>query len=430
MAVFSEIGRLRRVLVHRPGPEVEEMTPSTAHELLYNEIVPVEAVQREHDELRAVLSLVAETVELEDVLTVVAETAAGRRRLAQLLGNRDPRRVEAMTTRWESAESSSVVRDCVIGFRRTPQRLQDLVFGDRFVTPPLPNLYFTRDAGFVAFDHAYRSAMASPVRAAETGLTAAVLQELQIPVDEALATAGAAEAVAPLEPLLRNPGAFKMEGGDVLVLNADTLLLGLGQRSSAAGIDALLERIIAGREQPLTAYVVQLPDERATIHLDMIVTVVDHGTLLAYEPYLAGAQALPVYRMTLEPRADIRRVETRENLLSALKEDGHDYQVIPCGGADPVVREREQWFSACNSVALNPGVIVVYQNNPATLDSLGAAGFTICTGAEVIANPRLLVDGTGNPVPHRTAVAVHGVELARGGGGPRCMTMPFMRDGI
>ena len=412
MGIFSEIGRLRRVLVHRPGPEVEEMTPSTAHELLYNEIVPVEAVQREHDELRAVLSLIAETVELEDILTAVAEIDAGRRRLAELLGSPDPWRVEAMMSRWEGVESAAVVRDCVIGFRRTPRRLQDLVSRDQFVTPPLPNLYFTRDAGFVAYDHAYRSAMASPVRVAETGLTAAVLQELQIPVDESLAA----------------PPAARIEGGDVLVLDADTLLIGMGQRSSAAGIDALLERVAAERDRPLTAYVVQLPDQRATIHLDMIVTVVDHATLLAYEPYLSGRDALAVHRVTIDPGSHESRVETKAGLLSALRADGHDYQVIPCGGSDPVVREREQWFSACNSVALHPGLIVVYQNNPATLDSLAAAGFSIRTGPEVIADPRTIVDGAGNPVSGRTAVAVHGVELARGGGGPRCMTMPLMRD--
>ncbi|HKK48696.1 MAG TPA: arginine deiminase family protein, partial [Alkalispirochaeta sp.] len=414
----------------RPGPEVEEMTPSTAHELLYNEIVPVEAVQREHDELRAVLSLVAETVELEDVLMAVAETAAGRQRLAELLGSEHPWRVEAMTSRWEGVESAAVVRDCVIGFRRTPRRMQDLVSRDQFVTPPLPNLYFTRDAGFVAFDRAYRSAMASPVRSAETGLTAAVLQELQIPVDESLAVRApdGATGRAGAQPSLGDPASFKMEGGDVLVLDADTLLIGMGQRSSAAGIDMLLERAAGGRDHRLTAYVVELPDQRATIHLDMIVTVVDHDTLLAYEPYLSGRDALTVHCVTMEPGANEGRVETRPSLLSALRADGRDVRVIPCGGSDPVVREREQWFSACNSVALHPGLIVVYQNNPATLDSLSAAGFAIRTGAEVIADPHHIVDSAGNPESGRTAVAVHGVELARGGGGPRCMTMPLVRD--
>mgnify|MGYP001158693915 CR=1 FL=1 len=424
MAIRSEIGRLRRVLVHRPGPEVEEMTPSTAHELLYNDIVPVAAVQREHDELRAVLSIVAETVELEDAVTAVASADTGRERLAGLLGAGDDQRSAALLERWRGATPAEVVRDCVLGVRRTPRRLQERVSGDRYITPPLPNLYFTRDAGFVVFGGAYRSAMASPVREAETALVGAMFESFGFPLDEGLVRGDG------LGGRLADPSAFKIEGGDVLVLDADTVLLGLGQRSSAAGIDALLESLAAGRDRPLTALVVALPNERATIHLDMVATVVDHGVLLAYEPFVTGPSARPVYRITVEPGRDAWTVADYGSLQMALSACNYPVDLIPCGGSDPVVREREQWFAACNSVALGPGHIVVYQNNPATLDSLAQAGFAIRTGREVLADPSVLVDTRGELRRGRTAVAVDGVELARGGGGPRCMTMPLDRDGL
>lgn len=387
------------------------MTPSTAHELLYNEIVPVGAVQREHDQLRQVLQLVSETVELEDVLRRIAGTTAGRRGLAARLAGPDRVRRREMEARWAEADPIQVVRDCVIGFRRTPGRLSELVARDRFVTPPLPNLYFTRDAGFVVHGWAYRSAMASPVRSAETALVGAALTELGFDVSEAI-----------------DGPEVSVEGGDVLVVDGDTVLLGMGRRSSAAGLDRLLAHVSRGRTTPLTALVVTLPDQRATIHLDMIATFVDHDTVLAYEPMVVGATACPVHEVRIDPGVDRWRIREHRSLVDGLTAIGRPMRIIPCGGREPVVREREQWFSACNSIALGPGHVVVYRNNPATLEALTDAGFDVVDGDEVIAHPERLVTPTGALAGTRTAVAVDGVELARGGGGPRCMTMPLDRD--
>jgi arginine deiminase len=444
MAIYSEIGRLRRVMVHRPGPEVEEMTPSTAQQLLYNEIVPVESVQEEHDELREVLSLVAETVELEDVLVEVASTEAGRRELASALsggsctaGGATARAADAALTgaqtevirRWADTSPEGIVRECIVGFRLPPRRLQNVVSGPSFVTPPVPNLYFTRDAGFVVHERAYRSAMASPVRAAEAALTAVALAHLGVPVDETLA----ADRFPPDSPVrgdrLADPTAFKIEGGDVLVLDGDTVILGLGQRSSAAAIDPLLESISRGRAEALTALVVELPLARATIHLDMVVTVIGDSTLLAYEPMVRGPAALPVHVVTIPPGDRSWSFDRAGSLEVALDRIGRSHAIVPCGGVESaVVREREQWFSGCNSVAVAPGTIVVYRNNTATLDALDTAGFSVVTGEEVCRDPSLLRNEDGTIIATPTAVAVNGVELARGGGGPRCMTMPLDRD--
>jgi arginine deiminase len=442
MAIYSETGRLRRVLVHRPGPEVEEMTPLTARELLYNEIVRVESVQDEHDELRKVLSLVAETVEIEDVLVAVAGSESGRRELASALcgvscgaagavGGDATSALSAVLRRWADVAPAAIVRECIVGFRLPPRRLRDVVSGPSFVTPPVPNLYFPRDAGFVVHDRAYRSAMASPVRSAEAALTAVALSHLGVPVDETLAAGVPGTDTRNGGDRLADPSAFKIEGGDVLVLDGDTLLLGLGQRSSAAAIDGLLETVADGRREPLNALVVELPPARATIHLDMVVTAIDRATLLAYEPMVRGPAALPVHVITVPPGGGSWHFDRAGSLEAALERIRRPHAIVPCGGTgSAVVREREQWFSGCNSVAVAPGTIVVYGNNTATLDALDTAGFSVVTGEAACADPSILRIDAGTIGAAPTAIAFDGVELARGGGGPRCMTLPLDRDGI
>ena len=429
MAIFSEIGRLRSVLVHRPGAEVEAMTPSTAQELLYNDIVPVAEVQREHDELRAVLSVVAETVEIDDVLRDLAAERDGLHPLATALSGGDSRLCDELLIRWRDSTPEEIVGDCVRGYRREPRRLTEAVAGRSFAVPPLPNLYFTRDTSFVVFERAFRSAMASPVRSSESALVAHVLKSMGLTVDEALAHVegdgrhtGAAR--------LGDPDAFKVEGGDVLVLDDDTILLGLGERSSAAGLDRLIQSIAAERERPLTVFVVLLPLRRATIHLDMIVTAVDREELLGFPPLLEGPYAASVYRLTVEPASDTWTIRDYPDTVTALADIGRRVDVIPCGGGDPVIREREQWFSACNSVALGPGKIVMYDNNPATLDALAAAGYEIRRSDDLLRSPSIILDEAGHLRPGKVVVTVEGVELARGGGGPRCMTMPLHREPI
>jgi arginine deiminase len=363
MAVASETGRLRTVLVHGPGREVEQMTPGTAQELLYNEIVPIESVQQEHRELRAVLSLVARTVEVTGALEEIASGPDGIAALAAGLAAGDGEVRERLLQRWHGAEPATIRSDCICGVPRDAVRLTDVYRRDRFLIPPIPNLYFTRDAAFVVHDRGYRAVMAGGVRAGEAAIMAQILATLGVAVDEHLSRRA------------RGDGTMRVEGGDVLVLDRDTLVIGLGERSSAAGIDALLESIAGERETPLRVVVVELPEERATIHLDMIATVIGPGSLLGYRPLLEGRDARRVFTITVPPGYGGRwEITEHEDLLHGLDAVGRPHRIIPCGGDHEVTREREQWFSACNSVAVGPQHVVVYRNNPATLDALANGG--------------------------------------------------------
>lgn len=407
MAIYSETGTLRRVLVHRPGPEVEQMTPSRATELLYNDIVPVDAVRREHDRLRAVLEGTAETIEVVEVLQRVAVAPDGRERIARELAFGSETVAEALCRRWEPLSPKRIVEECVLGVPAEYGRLEPYMHGSRFLTPPLPNLYFMRDASFVVYDRAYRSIMASTVRRAESALVSLALEELGVTIDR--------------EHAGRTTG--PIEGGDVLVYSNDLLLIGVGSRTGARAVDALVASVTADREEGLTVLAVELPEDRATIHLDMIVTVLAPRRMLVYAPLFEGARAARVYRMEVPAASSAEtmwRIDEFSDLRRALDSCGVEVDRIPCGGIDPVVREREQWFSGCNSVALAPDQVVVFGNNRATLDALAAAGFEIREDER----KTRISNRSGGAI----AWAIDGLELARGGGGPRCMTLPIDRE--
>jgi len=432
MAVFSEIGRLRRVIVHTPGPEVEQMTPATARELLYNDIVPIEAVQREHRGLTEILSLVADTVEVTTVLDRIIAGPDGVAIVAAAMAAGDNAVREELLARWYRSVPTSVRDDCILGVPAEIRRFRDLYRDSPFIAPPLPNLYFTRDAAFVAGETAYRSVMAGEVRAGEAAIMARVLEELAVPVSEELTRAVA----VPESSRARDDGTnrrreHRIEGGDVLILDEDTLLLGVGERTAPGGVDALITAVASDRERPLRAIVVELPRERATIHLDMIATVIGPGEILGYRPLLEGSSARRVFTIIAPPGYGAPwTIREHPALSDALRTTGYDFRIVPCGDDREVVREREQWFSGCNSVALAPRQIVVYRNNTATLEALAKAGYVVLGGDDVRSDPGLLIDSAGTFVHGAAAIAIDGIELARGGGGPRCMTLPVERDPV
>jgi arginine deiminase len=406
--VTSEIGALKRVIIHSPGPEVEAMTPREAQADLYNDIIPLQSMRAEFDLLKAFLGRVSTVLELRGLLAELLSYSDLRRYFLEELAGFCPigHRMEEL----KAMEAADLARAAIEGLPAPAGSLSSTLNGRAFSMRPLPNAYFMRDSAAVVRDWAIASATAYDVRLVESVIMRFVFRR-----HPELRAAGF---------LLDGPEErnrfITIEGGDVLVLSPGVLAVGVSERTTADAVERLAARAAKAFAGDVTVFAVALPRERSCIHLDMVFTVVDRDAALVYEPVVTGRDRARVVRIDAGPGGSLRFRE-EEGLLQGLKGAGFDLEPLSCGGADPLCREREQWWSGANSFAFAPGKILVYSCNERTLDELARAGFAT-RDARDFAEGRARVEDFG-----RLAVRFEGIELARGGGGARCMTMPVER---
>ena len=212
---------------------------------------------------------------------------------------------------------------------------------------------------------------------------------------------------------------FTLEGGDLHLLRPDLLLVGFSERTSAAAIDRLSEVVFA-RTGITDLLVVVMPKEPTAIHLDMLFTQVDRELCVVYPPYFLGPERLAVLHLQ-KGREGVREMP---DFFTALKEVGLPLAPVFAGGTRRSVQDREQWTSGCNFVALKPGMVVSYRRNEGTIEALRQAGFRVVSSVDFVAFDDWL------DTKHRTVITIEGDELVRGGGGPRCMTLPLRRAAL
>jgi arginine deiminase len=299
----------------------------------------------------------------------------------------------------------------LIGGREAPQGpVSRLLNKVGYELPPLPNLFFTRDAAMVVNQGVIIGAMKYAVRWTEELLMKALFLYHPLLGNDGFIYDGSDE----------HRSDYTIEGGDVLILRPDLAMIGLSERSSPAAIEALVDglRERAGVDDVL---IVVLPADSPAIHLDMILTMVDREHSVVYPPYFHGPGRLPV----LHYGPGQTGVRERADLFSALREVGLPLEPVFCGGQHPTIQAREQWASGCNFVAVRPGVVLGYTRNEETMRELErTAGYRIIMAMDFLTGEQQIEDDD------RAVIAFEGAELVRGGGGGRCMTLPVEREEI
>lgn len=416
IGVHSEIGKLKKVFLHSPGQEVELMSPKNASELLYNDIIYYKNIVAGHQQLKSVLSLVCEVLEVSDYLETVLENQAAKEELLNnILTFQGCLELKEELTEYSSSELAHALFTG-ISFKRNS--LEAWLSNKSYSIVPLPNMYFMRDTSMVVGNRVIASKMASPVRYAESIIMRTIYD---------------------YHPNLRGHGLlldatqkqhdehFTIEGGDVIVVNEDLLLVGISERTSPKAVDALVDSLLKARAEdgncePFNLLCVLLPRERSTIHLDMIFTIVNKEQAVVYSPYVLGRERARVIRIRVKPDGD-KKFKEVEDLILGLRSVGIRMDPIPCGGDVPLHQQREQWNSGANLFSFAPGKVISYIHEH-TLKACESAGFKIISAKDLTKQPNIL------QTTHPLIVTVEGSELSRGGGGPRCMTCPVLREKV
>jgi arginine deiminase len=394
--VDSEVGPLRTVLVHRPGNELRRLTPRNNDQLLFDSIPWVDRAQEEHDAFATVLrSRGVEVLLLADVLTTALEDP--RAHAAGVHAAVDARRLGAeladvLRSHLSTASPETLTEVLMSGmtFEELPASeggslVRRMHHPHDFAVDPLPNLLFTRDSSVWIGNRVAISSLAMPARKRETALL---------------------DLVYAYHPRFRGAGraygahSAPVEGGDVLQLAPGVLAVGVGERTTPAGAESLARSVFAD-DLAHTVLAVPIAQDRATMHLDTVCTMVGPDAVVMYP---LAQDSLIAYTLTPDDEKGVRVNGPAPFLEAAAEAMGIDRLRVIDTGLDPVTAEREQWDDGNNTLALAPGVVVAYERNLETNARLEDAGIEV--------------------------VRIAGSELGSGRGGPRCMSCPIARDAV
>lgn len=405
--VSSEIGHLNGVIVHTPGHEVSLVNPELKDELLFDDIIFEEDAREEHldmlDLFKAAMPKDGQVIEIVDLFKYSIQNEEARAFfIEQLIREFPEENLSVIEKQLHKLDAQQLLEFSTQGV---------LPGGSKFSLLPSPNLLFTRDLAAVVDDTILISRAATKTRLRES-LMMETLVEFNPLFDSVRDSA------------IRISGNQSIEGGDVLVESKDLVLIGMSERTSFTGLmkaaDGLLNHGVK------TVLAVDIPKQRSSMHLDTIFTFASKSECIAFPPAIMEQQDNVV---ALQKVNGAIQAESRSSLQSALNEfSANTYDFIKCGGEDRTNQFREQWTDGANVFALAPGVIVGYERNTNTFNTLVDHGYSYMNQFEFI--EEFGEKGLDLNQDNKIAVSFQGHELCRGRGGARCMTMPISREEI
>ncbi|MGG3468006.1 arginine deiminase [Neobacillus pocheonensis] len=404
--VTSEIGTLRTVLLKRPGKEVENLVPEYLQRLLFDDIPYLPIIQREHDYFAETLK--NRGIEVLYLEKLIVETLSNQQIKRQFLddilresGSHVNGSAKVLKEYLLSFPTAEMVEKVMSGVLKKEIEISKKIHLYEFMEDhypfyidPMPNLYFTRDPAASIGDGLSINKMREPARQRESLFMEYIIKHhprfagQDVPV------------------WLNRDFSSPIEGGDELILSNEVVAIGVSARTSAKAIERLALNLFKRQSSFKKVVAVEIPKCRAFMHLDTVFTMVDHDKFTIH-PAIQGPQGnMNVYILEQGSDPELLKITHRTNLQEALKEVLHldELVLIPCGGGDEIASSREQWNDGSNTLAIAPGVVVTYDRNYISNDLLRQHGIEV--------------------------LEIASSELSRGRGGPRCMSMPIVREDL
>jgi len=400
--VYSEIGKLQTVLLHRPGKELENLTPDLLERLLFDDIPYLKVAQEEHDafaktltdngvEVLYIKDMVIEALDhhpevLNNLLNQFIEESNIRSRTVK----------ENIYTYLKDLSHSEIVEKMIVGIRtneipvNTGSSIMDMLEDEYpFYTDPMPNILFQRDPFASIGDGVSINKMFTETRSRET-----LFSEYMFKYHPRFENEN-------IPHYYNRHNRYHNEGGDMLILNRETLAIGISKRTDPRAIEHMARKLFDANTSFKTILAFNIPKTRAFMHLDTVFTQIDYGVFTIHPGIVKNLTIFEITKETDSIKVS-KVITTLEDILE--KHLKRPIKLINCGGNDMITSGREQWNDGANTLAIAPGEVIVYSRNHVTNEMLRKAGIKV--------------------------LEIPSSELSRGRGGPRCMSMPLSREDI